>query len=560
MAKIYNDFQPANLMSFAKSFARLNGQPLDKSEIWYSLTEAEAYAKTDAAYVGQILAVIDSENNKVVFYGIQDAAGTLTEVGSAPVGDNLSIEIVDGAVQLKNFGKGYHKYVPAVKDETTGEITTPSGYEYVEDDFVAGLEPRVVLNTDGELEIAWYEPSTETIDGVNTKVESVSNTVNTLDEILNGEGGLVEKVGQAADDAGNEATGLYAEVERLDEAINTKANADAVYTKEQTNSAIAKAITDAEHLKREVVSVLPAEADADAHTIYMVPSGLQDDDNKYYEWMLIDGIFEQVGSWEVDLSKYALKEEVTTLSNTVTSNKSELDQKILNLQNDLDDEVERATAAEAANATAAANALTAAQEAKAAADKAQEEVDAVEEAIDGRLLSDDDKTKLAKLVLSDDGTVGVSGTINASNVKELDTWLETNGADHIKDLTANNLSSELLEKIEFITSVDNANFTVIDGQLQLNTTNGRLINNDEIALLQSVKAGDFENYISSVDEAVFTVTDGKLALTSLPTDLLVPVVGDMTTLVNYQEGTTIVDKLNNIYDRLTWKEMDEATV
>ena len=131
----------------------------------------------------------------------------------------------------------------------------------------------------------------------------------------------------------------------------------------------------------------------------------------------------------------------------------------------MDDEVERATAAEGANATAAANALTAAQEAKAAADKAQEEVDAVEEAIDGRLLSDDDKTKLAKLVLSDDGTVGVSGTINASNVKELDTWLETNGADHIKDLTANNLSSELLEKIEFITSVDNANFTVIDGQL-----------------------------------------------------------------------------------------------
>jgi hypothetical protein len=52
MAKIYNDFQSANLMSFAKSFARLNGQPLDKSEIWYSLADAQAYAVTDAAYVG----------------------------------------------------------------------------------------------------------------------------------------------------------------------------------------------------------------------------------------------------------------------------------------------------------------------------------------------------------------------------------------------------------------------------------------------------------------------------------------------------------------------------
>jgi hypothetical protein len=52
MAKIYNDFQPINLMSFAKSFARLNGQPLDKSEIWYNLQDAKDYAATDAAYVG----------------------------------------------------------------------------------------------------------------------------------------------------------------------------------------------------------------------------------------------------------------------------------------------------------------------------------------------------------------------------------------------------------------------------------------------------------------------------------------------------------------------------
>lgn len=94
MAKIYNDFQPANLMSFAKSFARLNGQPLDKSEIWYSLAEAQAYAATEAAYVGQILAVIDTANTKVAFYGIADAAGTLKEIGAANV-DVLSKAVED---------------------------------------------------------------------------------------------------------------------------------------------------------------------------------------------------------------------------------------------------------------------------------------------------------------------------------------------------------------------------------------------------------------------------------------------------------------------------------
>ena len=94
MAKIYNDFQPANLMSFAKSFARLNGQPLDKSEIWYSLAEAQAYAATDAAYVGQILAVIDTANAKVAFYGIADSVGTLKEIGAANV-DVLSKTVED---------------------------------------------------------------------------------------------------------------------------------------------------------------------------------------------------------------------------------------------------------------------------------------------------------------------------------------------------------------------------------------------------------------------------------------------------------------------------------
>ena len=116
MAKIYNDFQPVNLVSFAKSFARLNGQPLDKSEIWYSLAEAQEYAATEAAYVGQILSVIDSDKNSVAFYGIQDTNGTLKEVGSTPLGDNFSVEIVDGAIQLKGFGKEYYAYVPAVKD------------------------------------------------------------------------------------------------------------------------------------------------------------------------------------------------------------------------------------------------------------------------------------------------------------------------------------------------------------------------------------------------------------------------------------------------------------
>jgi archaellum component FlaC len=272
------------------------------------------------------------------------------------IGDNLSVEINEDVIQLKNFGKGYYKYIPAVKDEVTGEITTDASYEYVEDDFVEGLEPRVTLNDKGILELAWYEPSKEDIDNINTEIESivdnlesvsndlkevsdniesvandlkeVSDDVSLLDESVNGENGLksqieelTNEIGAPADDAGNEATGLYAEIERIDEELVTKADADAVYTKEETNTAIetaiGAAIADADHLKREIVDVLPDVAKADANTIYMVPSGLLEDDNKYYEWILINNVFEQVGSWEVDLKDYAKAADLEDLAEVV---------------------------------------------------------------------------------------------------------------------------------------------------------------------------------------------------------------------------------------------------
>lgn len=50
-------------------------------------------------------------------------------------------------------------------------------------------------------------------------------------------------------------------------------------------------------------------------------------------------------------------------------------------------------------------------------------VDKVEGA---RLISDDEASKLEKLVLSEDGSVEISGEINAANVKELGSWITTN--------------------------------------------------------------------------------------------------------------------------------------
>jgi hypothetical protein len=142
MAKLYGlnnavDFAAKNLINFTSIFARSAGQPLDKTAVWYpayvdttdnwsvvasthaqatfktGLERATQYAASGAAYVGQEIAVIDViyaengtdvENTIVTIYSIQDANGTLKEVGVTPVGDGESIVVAaDGTVSLKGI-------------------------------------------------------------------------------------------------------------------------------------------------------------------------------------------------------------------------------------------------------------------------------------------------------------------------------------------------------------------------------------------------------------------------------------------------------------------------
>lgn len=75
MAKSYGAIPSSGIMTFDKSFARANGQPLDTTSVYYSLDDAKNYAKTDVAYVGQVLTII--ENSIVSLYQIMDTSGTL---------------------------------------------------------------------------------------------------------------------------------------------------------------------------------------------------------------------------------------------------------------------------------------------------------------------------------------------------------------------------------------------------------------------------------------------------------------------------------------------------
>ena len=145
MAVIKKD---GNFMGLPMNVARGNPIPLDKSEIWYSYSEMETYAKTDpVAYVGQILGLVDETAGTATAYIILNTAGDLQEIGASIdipslLGDNASIVISNDIVALKNWGVQYYKYIAATEETEAHYVI-----QVVDDShpWIAGLEPKAAL-------------------------------------------------------------------------------------------------------------------------------------------------------------------------------------------------------------------------------------------------------------------------------------------------------------------------------------------------------------------------------------------------------------------------------
>lgn len=480
---IFDVVNQTSKLDWAFAFQRTGAFPIDRSSLFSSLADAEAYARGDksdarglggSSYVGQPVSVYDEENNTVSLYVI-DADRTLKEVGSGAAAsvaaDDASIVVVDGKVQLKDFGSHYYAFVPAQCDEETGEIITPATYELTEG-FKENLEPRVRFEDDKYF-IAWYEPSGEIAEDIAVVVDTLKDNIVSLETATDV---IKEQIGTPAEGE-VAATGLYAQ---LDEKVNKVE----VYTKTEVESLIAQA----DHLKRTTVagveSINPEAKDAEQF-IYMVPNA---ETGNYDEYMVIDGEIEKVGDWKVDLSDYATLDELDTkvdkVDNARLMTNAEAEKLAAlpstaeeNFIKDVNDEfavvngkleliaISQSKVSGLTNAltsiedilnskvTAQANArlITNDEAAKLAAikdliqavnpnhfsidesgqlllnkiqinqieelsDKLAGKVDKVE---GSRLITEAEAGKLEKLSIDKDGNVGLSGTVSASNVQEL---------------------------------------------------------------------------------------------------------------------------------------------
>lgn len=299
MATIQKEF---NVMALPMAIERANPVCLDSTGVWYSLEEMRAYSSTSpVAYVGQMLALVNEADNSAKAYIIANAAGDLVEVGAATLGDNKTITLDEnGVLSLKNWGKEYYKWVDAVGEEgQEGYVAAHHEKQLVDEThpWIAGLEPKSVAGTDGTFEIAWYQPSTTTVEGLSSTVNTLRTSVETIQQTIGDEateGSILNKLAGKLDIAGGTMTGA------LILSDGAKAASETV-----VDTKIATAIGSAGHLKRAIVEALPEVAEADADTIYMIKDANVTSGDAYKEYMLIEGAFAQIGDTSVDLTSYA---------------------------------------------------------------------------------------------------------------------------------------------------------------------------------------------------------------------------------------------------------------
>lgn len=219
----YNGFD-YGYIEFNAPFLPAGSFPLDARGLFSSYADANVKAKSAVApgetgsnyYHGQIVTVLTADG--ITHYTIEPN-GTLTPVGTQTAGDDKTIKLANGVLSLANFGERYYKYI--AKDtiiegdytypdnmpstaatgsyakagdvwyimaaegwvEAEAEPNSSERYELTEGwPANKGLTAQAVLNAEGTAyELAWYEPSTVTVEGLSQSLAAMQTNIDAID-------------------------------------------------------------------------------------------------------------------------------------------------------------------------------------------------------------------------------------------------------------------------------------------------------------------------------------------------------------------------------------------
>ena len=467
---------PTNLTEYPNSFKRQGSFPLEAYSVFYDITNDEGavvtsaldaakdYAKNNPiAYVGQIIAVIED-----------------TVVGEETVKTATAYVIDNAAGDLKAIGAS--EAITSGIEELEGQI---DAIEVVIGDETSGLIKDIADNADA-------------IDAINEKIGTVGEDTTVVDMIAAAEESAVDRV-----------LGYLAE-EVVNEDFDTLKEVAAWIESDTTNSA-------------ELIERVDA-LEKDTHTH-------ENDD-------VLKGITaEKVEAWdgaEQGAKDYAdgLKDELIGLIDKrvlAEDGKSLVSNTLISKLEGIADgaQVNAIDTVDTAQFGLTGKHLT-------LLDIAMGKVTGLTDALAGkldkptdgsRLLTEDEATKLEKLVLGENGEVSVSGKVAAGNVDGLDAWI-TARAGTLKGLSENNFTGTLLEKLNGVEA--GAQVNVIE-KVKVGDT---LLDIVDKTVAIPVASSTLLGAVKSSAEAnkVAVAEDGTMEVNSLNVNKLVQSEGDVIVL------------------------------
>lgn len=496
-------------LNFSVSFNPTSAFPLDARSYFETLTAAQAAAataqpagdSTTTYYYGQTLVVVEDSVAKM--YIIQPDKTLKEAGGSISFNENVFTTGSNGKLDLYGFAEA-----------------------------VAGAQ--LLKGADGKLQ--WVKPDATTVEGLQTAVEALQQTVGDAEEGTGLVGDIQDlqidlsalktAVGQPSqEEPVQSATGIYKEIEDLETVVNSKADANNVYTKVQTDEKITTAVAQAAHLKRTIVEQLPEAAEADENTIYMVKKTGPLAQNTYDEYMVIEGAWEKIGDSTVDLTNYVTDTEL----NEALADKVD---KVAGSRLMTETEGSKLAAIEANAQVNYVKSVTAEFEVSGEGQLSAKAIDkskitGLSEALNGkvdkvdgsRLITTEEGNKLAAIELDENNQI----TLDTSNIEGLDSALN-NKVDKVsgKQLSTNDYTNE--EKTKLTGIEDGAQKNILESV----KVNGSALPISEKAVdiplataevLGLVKGSAEENYIN-------VNIDGTLEVNSLNVNKLVQTSGD----------------------------------
>lgn len=531
-------------MDFAVSFSPMTAFPLDARSYFESLAAAEAAAAQaveagsaeGTVYFGQTVTVV--ENGVAQMFQVQPD-GTLGEIGGKIEIDEKQFVIDEetGKLNLYGFANAVAgaqlvveevevegkkvKQLKWVKPDTTtvdGLATAVANLQAADTAFdtrLGKVEEKLGKEAEGETAATGLFADIAELEG---RVGSAEDEIDLLEEGL---GDLEELVGVPAGE-GVEASGVFAQIDGLDAriddleakdlsidaALSGKANASdvyqktEVYTKKETDDAIAVAVADAEHLKRKTFNTI-AEAETfiseniltAEQYIYMIPVEGGVNGDKYDEYMYISNTLERVGDWEVDLSDYAKADTVNNLAGQVNGIAAQLPDFAKSA------DVEEALAGKVDNATLEGYATTGALADEVAKLATKDELALTNAALNGKVEIETGKslvadTEIAKLLTVAEGAeVNYVKSVDEEQLKVEDGKLSIVEIDQALVAGLKNAAGEdatlaavLAEKAKAsdVLSINAA----LEGKVDVPTNGDRFITTEEANKLEALVVGE----------------------------------------------------------------------